>query len=172
MTKKFVCRNVFETDPETFWSKVFFDDEYNRGLYLKGLGFKSYEPIELKEEPDGTKRRRFRTEPQSDAPAVVKKLVGDSLSYVETGSFDPKTKVWTYKVETSKLGEKVRISGRYWVEARGPKTLERCCEVEIAVDVFGVGGIVEGFIESTTRDSYEKATAYTNQFLRSKGYNA
>lgn len=172
MTKKFVCRNVFETDPETFWTKVFFDDEYNRGLYLEGLGFKNYEQIELKEEADGSKRRRFRTEPKTEAPAVVKKLVGDSLTYMETGSFDPKSKVWTYKVETSKMGDKIRIGGRYWLEPRGPKTLERVCEIEITVDIFGVGGVVEGFIESTTRESYEKATAFTNKFLRSKGYDA
>ncbi len=140
-----------------------------RGLYLEGLGFKNYEPIELKEEADGSKRRRFRAEPKSDAPAVVKKLVGDSLTYTETGSFDPKTKVWTYKVETSKMGDKIKIGGRYWLEPKGDKKVDRVCEVEISVDIFGVGGVVEGFIEGQTRESYEKATSYTNQFLRKKG---
>lgn len=169
MTKRFVCKNVFNTDVDTFWSKVFFDDDYNRGLYLTGLGFKSYEQLELTDLGDGAKRRRFRTEPKSDAPAVVTKLVGDSLQYEETGTFDPKTRIWTYTVATSKMGDKIKIGGKYWLEKKGDKQLERVCEVEISVNIFGVGGVVEGFIEGTTRDSYEKATAYTNNFLASRG---
>lgn len=171
MATRFVCRNVFETDPDTFWAKVFFEDDYNRGLYLEGLGFKSYTPISLDEKPDGTKVRRFRTEPKSEAPAVVTKLIGGALDYEETGTFDPKTKIWSYQVRTSKMAEKVRIGGKYWLEARGEKRLERICEVDIAVDVFGVGGVVESFIEKTTRDSYVRATEFTNAYLRRKGYD-
>lgn len=169
MTTRFVCRNIFNTDPDTFWAKVFFDDEYNHGLYLQGLGFKSYEPISLEEKPDGSKVRRFRTEPKTEAPAVVTKLIGGSLVYEETGTFDAKTKVWTYQVRTSKMADKVRIGGRYWLESRGEKRLERICEVDITVDVFGVGGVVESFIEKTTRDTYVKATEFTNAFIAKHG---
>lgn len=169
MTKRFTCRNTFNTDVDTFWSKVFFEEDYNRGLYLTGLGFKSYEQLELTELPNGGKRRRFRTEPKSEAPAVVTKLVGDSLAYVETGTLDPDKRIWTYSVETSKMGDKIKIGGRYWLEPKGDKKLERICEVEITVGIFGVGGVVESFIEGTTRDSYEKATAYTNTYLASRG---
>lgn len=171
MTKRFTCRNTFHTDVDTFWEKVFFDEEYNRGLYLTGLGFKSFDPLELTELPDGGKRRRFRTEPKSEAPAVIKKLVGDSLAYEETGTFDPKTRIWSYTVATSKMADKIKIGGRYWLEPKGDKKLERICEVEITVSIPLVGGTVEGFIEGTTRDSYEKATAYTNTFLASRGYS-
>lgn len=169
MATKFTCRNIFETDPDTFWSKCFFDPEYNRGLYYEALGFTAYELIELKEHADGSKDRRFRTTPKSEAPAVVTKLIGGSLDYEETGHFDPAKKTWTYSVKTSKMAEKIRIGGKYWLEARGDKRSERICEVEIAVDVFGVGGVVEGFIEKTTRESYEKATAYTNGFIKKHG---
>jgi hypothetical protein len=169
MTKRFTCRNNFNTDVDTFWEKVFFDEEYNRGLYLTGLGFKSFEPLELTELEGGGKRRRFRTEPKSDAPAVIKKMVGDSLAYEETGTFDPKTRIWSYTVATSKMGDKIKIGGRYWLEPKGDKRLERVCEVEITVAIPLVGGTVESFIEGTTRDSYEKATAYTNTFLASRG---
>lgn len=169
MATRFVCRNIFNTDPDTFWAKVFFDAEYNRGLYLDGLGFKSYEPVSLEEKPDGSKVRRFRTEPKTEAPAVVTKLIGGSLVYEETGTFDAKAKVWTYQVRTSKMADKVRIGGRYWLESRGDKRLERICEVDISVDVFGVGGVVESFIEKTTRETYVKATDFTNAFIAKHG---
>lgn len=169
MATRFVCRNIFNTDADTFWSKVFFAPDYNTGLYLEGLGFKSYEAISLEEKPDGSKTRRFRTEPKAEAPAVVTKLIGGSLTYEETGSFDAKTKVWTYQVRTSKMADKIRIGGRYWLEPRGDKKVERICEVDISVDVFGVGGVVEGFIEKTTRETYVKATDFTNEYIRKHG---
>ena len=169
MTKRFVCKNVFNTDVDTFWNKVFFDDAYNRGLYLEGLGFTSYTPLELTDLGEGKMRRRFRTEPKSDAPAVVKKLVGDSFAYEETGTLDPKTRIWTYPVGLSTMADKVKIGGKYWLEKKGDKQLERVCEVEITVSIFGVGGVVESFIEGTTRDSYVKATAFTNKYLAANG---
>jgi hypothetical protein len=44
--------------------------------------------------------------------------------------------------------------------------------VDITVKIFGVGGAIESFIERTTRDSFEKAAIFTNEFIREKGLNA
>src|SRR5690606_19496607 len=82
---KFTLRNVFETDKDTFWNKLFFDEEYNRRLYLDALGFKGFELLELTGEPGGVRTRRIRTEPKSEAPAVVTKLIGGDISYTEEG---------------------------------------------------------------------------------------
>ena len=72
-------------------------------------------------------------------------------------------------ITTSKLPDKVKIGGEFWVEPRGEKKIERFCRCDIEVKIFGVGGAIEGFIEKTTRDSYEKAARFTNQFIRDKG---
>jgi hypothetical protein len=169
---KFTLRNVFETDPETFWNKIFFDAEYNRRLYLDALKFKDFELLELTGEPGGARTRKIRTEPRSEAPAVVTKLIGGSLTYVEDGRFDPATKKWTYTISTSKLADKVKISGVFWVEPRGEKRIERICECTVEVKIFGVGGTIESFIEKTTRESYEDAARFTNAFIAEKGYGA
>ena len=63
----------------------------------------------------------------------------------------------------------MRIGGKFWVEPRGDKRIERICEVDISVNIFGVGGIVEKFVESETRDSYEKATVFTNDWIKKHG---
>lgn len=167
---KFTVKHTFNTDLETYWGKIFFDDEYNRRLFLDGLGFGLYELIDLKEEPNGAKTRKVRTEPKSEAPAVVKKLIGDSLTYVEEGRFDPATKIWKYNIVTSKLSDKVKIWGDFWAESRGDKKIERFCTCNIEVKIFGVGGAVESFIEKQTRESYERAEAFTNKFIAEKGY--
>jgi hypothetical protein len=166
---KFTVRDIFETDVDTYWSEMFFDEEYNSRLYREGLGFKDFAVLELTGEKGGPRTRKMRTEPAADAPAVVRKLIGDSLTYTESGSFDPAKKLWTYTIATSKLADKVHIGGKLWAEPKGPKKLERIAEIEIEVKIFGVGGAVEKFIEKTTRDSYVKATAFTNRFIREKG---
>ena len=74
---KFTVRHIFNTDIDTYWSKIFFDREYNQRLFVDALSFPVYEVLELTEEPNGVRRRKVRTEPKADAPAVVTKLIGD-----------------------------------------------------------------------------------------------
>ncbi len=167
---KFTVRHIFNTEVDTYWNKVFFDQEYNERLYKKeGLDFKDFQVLELTGEPGGVRTRKMLTEPKSDAPAVVRKLIGDSLSYTETGRFDPVKKEWTYNIVTSKLSDKVKIGGKLWVEPKGEHKIERVADIEIEVKIFGVGGAVEKFIEKTTRESYELATNFTNKFIAEKG---
>src|SRR5688500_861231 len=125
MTTSFQSRHTFDTDVDTYWSKVFFEEEFQRRLYLDALKFKGYELISRKDEPDGTILKSIRTEPESEAPAVVKKLIGDSIAYVENGRWDPRTKIWKYEIVTTKMSDKVKIGGDFWVEARGDKKIER-----------------------------------------------
>jgi hypothetical protein len=166
---KFTVRHIFNTDIDTYWSKIFFDREYNQRLFVDALSFPVYEVLELTEEPNGVRRRKVRTEPKADAPAVVTKLIGDSIGYVEEGVFDPAARRWAYKVTTSKLSDKIQIAGSFWVEPRGEHKIERICEIDCNVKIFGVGGAIEGFIEKSTRDTYEKATAFTNKYIAEKG---
>ncbi len=165
---KFTVRDVFDTDVDTYWNELFFSEEYNSRLYREGLGFKGFDLLELTGETGQRRTRKMRTEPAADAPAVVRKLIGDSLTYTETGTWEPSTKMWTYRIETNKLSEKIRIGGRLWAEPKGSK-MERVAEIEVEVKILGVGGTIEKFIEKTTRESYVKATAFTNRFIAEKG---
>lgn len=166
---KFTCRNIFNTDADTFWSKIFFDPEYNRSLYVDTLNFTKWETLSLTGENGGARTRKQLLEPKSEAPAVITKLIGGSIQYIEEGRFDPTNRIWTYDISLSKMGDKVRIGGKFWVEARGDKRIERFCDVDIKVDVFGVGGVIEKFVEKETRDSYEKTTTFTNAWIAKHG---
>ncbi|MBZ0120480.1 MAG: DUF2505 domain-containing protein [Sandaracinaceae bacterium] len=167
---KFTIKNVFDTDVDSYWNKCFFDREYNERLYSReGLDFHSFAILEQTGGPGENRTRVLRTEPKSDAPAVVKKLIGDSLAYTEKGSWDAKTKTWSYQITTSKLADKIHIGGKFWVEPRGPKQCERISEVEIEVKIFGVGGTIEKFVEKTTRESYQKTYQFTQKYIQEKG---
>jgi hypothetical protein len=162
--------HVFDTNVDTFWEKVFFDEEYNRRLYgPEALKYKQWKLLSLDRKPDGGIARRALMEPPFEAPAVVKKLLGDGITYTEDGTFDPVAKRWRYKIIPSKLADKFTSEGEYWLEPRGDKQLLRICTVKLEVRVFGVGGAVEGFIEKQTKESYEVAARFTNGFIREKG---
>jgi len=165
---KFTVRHVFDVDVDTFWNEIFFDAEYNERLFSEALGF-IYDLQELKKNDDGSYDRRVRTEPKTDAPAAVKKLVGDKFSYLEVGHFDPKTRRWTYEVTPSALPNKLHISGVFWAEPKGEKQLTRIVETDLGVKIFGVGRVIEAFIEKETKDSYAKAERFTNSWLKEKG---
>ena len=166
---RYTIRHTFNTDADTFWGKLFFDPAYNETLFTQYLKFKQYKVLELQHNPDGSIHRRVECAPAIEIPAVVKKVIGDSTSYVEDGRFDPKTKKFTVEA-TPKVGaDRIQSKVTMWVEPRGDKKIERVVEVESNVKVFGVGKIIEGFIEQQTRASYDSAAAFTNQWIAEKG---
>jgi hypothetical protein len=163
---KFTIRHTFDCSADTFWEKIFKNDEFNKDLYLRHLKFNGYDILRSDEDADGTLHRKVRTEPKADAPAAVRKVLGDSLSYIEEGVFDPKAKRYRYTITPSTLADKTSIKGDFWVEPQGDARCERLCDIDLAVKIFGVGRIVEGFIEKTTRDSYDEAAKFTQQWIR------
>ena len=169
MATKFTVRDTFHTDEDTYWNKIFFDLDYNKELYVKTLKFGSYELLDRKDEGGGNFNKRTRIEPPLDAPMVIKKLVGDSLSYIEDGRFDAGTRRWKYNMLPSKMADKVTIKGELWVEKKGDKLIDRVCTVEVETRIFGVGSVFESFLEKQTRDSYRLVAAFTEQYIKTNG---
>jgi hypothetical protein len=165
MATSFTIHDSFSVDAETWWEKVFFSAEYNRALYFDGLRFKGYDILTLEKDAAGIWTRRVRTEPAVDAPAAVRKIVGDSISYEETGRMDPTTTRLRFTVVPSKLADKFESKGEVWVEPRGDQRIDRYVTTELNVKVFGVGKMIESFIEKTTRDNYQKAAVFTTRWI-------
>ena len=102
-------------------------------------------------------------------PQTARKILGETTSYVEDGRFDPKSKRFTVEVIPKMGGDKIKTRVSMWVEPRGDKKIERIVEVDNEVKVFGVGKILEAFIEKQTRSSYDQAATFTNQWIADKG---
>jgi hypothetical protein len=102
-------------------------------------------------------------------PAPVKKVLGDRLSYVEEGTFDRKTKRYSFKIFPSTLADKTKVTGEMWLEKLGEKKVARLTKISVEVKVFMVGGLVEDRIMSDLRTSYEKGTSFTNEFIKKNG---
>lgn len=162
-------RHEIDTDEDTFWSKIVFDEAFNKTMYHDHLKFPGWSLLDSKED-DAKIVRKVRVEPPTgELPGPVKKVIGDRLAYTEEGTFDKKAKRYTFKVTPSTLADKTKVVGEMWVEKLGDKKIARCCKISVEVKVFVVGGMVEDRILADLRASYDNSTTFTNDFIAKSG---
>jgi hypothetical protein len=166
---RYTIKQTIETDIDTFWNKLFFDAEFNRSMFVDHLGFTLYKVLEERTDPDGTRHRRVECTPKVELPGPARKVFGDGFSYVEVGRFDPGTRRYTVQVLPKVAADKIKTSSEIWVEALGEKRCERVVSIDNSVKVFGIGTLLEGYVEQQTRDLYAKSAEFTNRWIREKG---
>ena len=162
-------RHEIDTDEETYWSKCVFDADFNKKLYIDALKFPQWKLLDSKEDDAKIWRKVQVDPPTGDMPAAVRKVIGDRLSYVEEGTWDRKTKRYSFKVTPSTMAEKTKVAGEMWTEKLGEKKVVRITKINVEVKVFMVGGLVEDRIISDLRSSYDKGTVFTNQYIAQNG---
>ena len=162
-------RHDFATDEDTYWAKCVFDADFNRKLYIEGLKFPVWKLLDSKDDDERLWRRVQVDPPVGNLPGPVKKVIGDRLSYVEEGTFDKKTKRYSFKVTPSTMADKTKVAGEMWCEKAGDKKITRFTKISVEVKVFMVGGMVEERILSDLRSSYEKGSDFTNEYIKQNG---
>jgi hypothetical protein len=162
--------NVMKVRPDVFWRRLFFDAEYNDGLYRE-LGFTRYEVLALERKPSGVVRRVLRAEPPLSGPAILRQRLAGRIYYTEEGHFDPMRGVWEFANHTSIAAGTTKVSGSIVAEPH-PDGLKHVVALDVRVSALGLGGMVERAIERSTRESYRVATAYTNAFAADRGLAA
>lgn len=166
---RYTIKHTIETDVDTFWNKLIFDAEFNRALFQDYLGFTTYRLIEDRTEPNGERHRRVECTPKVELPAAARKIFGDNLGYTEVGRYDPAQRKYFVQVLPNVGGDKVKTTTDLWTESIGDKRMERIVNVDNTVKVFGLGTLLEGFIEQQTRDNYAKSADFTNRWIRERG---
>ena len=162
--------NHLRVTPATFWDKLFFDPEYNQALHA-ALRFQSYEVTTLEQLPGGRTRRVLRAEPPLDVPDLLKRKLSGRIYYVEDGTFDANTQVWSFRNVPSIAPEQVYIGGTIRVSPHA-QGAEHVCELEARVSGFGFGSVIARLLEKNTRASYEVTVAFTNRFAEERGWLA
>lgn len=162
-------RHELNTDEDTFWAKICFNEEFNKKLFEGALKFPGWRVLDSKDDEAKIVRRIQVDPPVGDLPAALKKVVGDRLAYTEEGTFDKAKKRYSFKVTPSTMADKTKIAGELWIEKLGDKKIARMCRMSVEVKVFMVGGMVEERILSDLRASYDNSTAFTNEYIKSNG---
>ncbi|MFO0734958.1 MAG: DUF2505 family protein [Labilithrix sp.] len=163
-------RHEIETDEDTFWSKIVFDEGFNKKLYIDELEFPQWKLLEMKDD-DAKISRRVLVEPAtSDLPGPIKKAIGgDKLAYTEEGTFDKKSKRYVFKTIASLMPDKTKVSGEMWAEKIGDKKIRRIARMTVEVKIFMVGGMVEDRIIKDLQSSYDASTTFTNRYIKEHG---
>lgn len=158
-------KHRFAVSKKNFWEKVYFNGDYTQGLFLEGMNCESFEVLSESGSLDTKLERKIKSTPRVDMPKALKKVLGDAISYTESGLYDSSTGRYCFEVKTSALPDKIKISGIYWVEEVGENEVERICELTFEVKVFGVGKMIEQFIAKQYVDNQEKAANFTKAWI-------
>lgn len=166
---RFTVRHAYAMSSDDFWSRMFFDDAFNAELYEKALNFEKYEIVERIEPGDGQLIRSARIVPRLEIPAPIRRLLGGRVWYFERGRFDPESQSWETLLEVPALGDKLDVRTRMHLQPRVGGGSDRVLDVRISTRIFGIGKLVEGFLERAMRDSYRKAADFTNAWWAEHG---
>ncbi len=164
----FRIEHVFNCSQETYWDKVFYDEEYNRRMFFDALGFNDFKVVTEEDTPKGKRRIIDAVPDMSDLPGAIKKVVGDGIGYREEGDFDRSAFKVATKVTPNKLADKISIEGELSTEPAGDDKCKRVFTAKVKVKMFGIGGMMEKRILEDLKDSYTKAAKFTNDFLAEK----
>ena len=113
------------TDVDNHW-KVFFDDEFEMKQALEGLGFASYEIVEVRRDADRI-YRKTKGQPKLELPAVVAKALGPRFGYTEEGTFDKTTGVWKSRLSPNILTDRLSSDAVVRCEPAGAGRCRRIC---------------------------------------------
>ena len=164
---KFTLRHAVHLSPATFWQRVFFDDEYNRLLYV-ALGFADMRVLSLDSPADGKIRRVLRAEPPINLPMVLKRKLQGKVFYTEQGHFEPATQSWAFQSIPSVLSDQMSIQGRLQLLPH-PEGSTHVVDLDVRVTAWGMGPLLEGLIERNARDSFATTVGFTNRWAEQKG---
>lgn len=161
---KVVMSHPFDCTPDTFWQRIFFDDEYNRALFLTELGFSTWEVRRQERTETRIDRTVFITPPQK-GPDVLRKFISGPLSYEEIGAWTAADATYRFRSVPTSMAEKTRIEGIIRAKPVGNNRMERELELDVEVKVMLVGGTIEKFLAGEIRANYEQGAAFTRRWI-------
>jgi hypothetical protein len=165
---EFRVEHTFNCSEETFWSKILFDADYNRRLFLERLKFAGWKETK-NEERDGKVHRVVEAIPPiGDLPSALKSVVGEGAGYEEKGVLDRASNRYTAEVTPNRLADKISVRVELSTVADGPNRCKRIAKGSVNVKIFGVGGLLEKKMIADLEKSYTKSAEFTNEFVKEK----
>ncbi len=163
------AEHVYNCSEETFWTKVFFDDEYNRRFFLEILKFPVWRVAKTEERGDEVLRTIEASPPIGDLPGPLKAVIGDNAGYEERGVFNKATRRYKVQVVPNRMADKISVAVEMWTEPMGDAKCKRFARATATAKIFGIGGMLEKKLLSDLERSYEKSASFTNTYVAEKG---
>jgi hypothetical protein len=162
--KRFTLVQELPTTVDEHW-RIYFDDAFERGLYLEGMRFPTYELLEHHDSAEAL-HRKIRVIPRLDAPAAVTKILGARFAYVEDGTFDKGTRILRSRVIPSVMPDRIHADFTVTAEPAGEGRCRRTVVTTVDVRIFGVGGVIESVFEKSMREGWRDSATFMTEWLR------
>jgi len=153
----------WDCSPDSFWA-LYFDPEFVIRLHLEGLGSLSAEVISQEGDLTSGLVRTLRYSQRPNMPGPVRKIFGEEIVSTEVSTFTPAKSTTTFTLTPGTMADKTQLSGSIALTANGDGSTEQF-DLDARVKIFGVGPIVERFIEHQGREIQEKSVAFMRQEL-------
>ena len=155
---KLTLSYTWDCQPEAFWA-LYYDPEFTVRLHLDHLGSTSAEVVSQEGDLTSGLVRTLRYGQRPNMPGPVRKIFGEEVITTEVSTYDPATTTTTFTMTPGTMADKTQIAGRIALARNGDGATETF-DLDARVKIFGVGPIVERFIEAQARDMQEKAVDF------------
>jgi hypothetical protein len=152
---------VYNCTPEQYWQH-FFDEESRRRQEVEGCGSQVFRVLE-KSTREGKLFQRAEAVDRTDAPAAVRKLLGETTRVVEEALWEPGSNVVHLTYTPERMTNRIRMAGTQRTEALGDGRCRVIADFEVEVQIFGIGGMVERLLAKELPARHRKAAAHFNQ---------
>jgi hypothetical protein len=160
---KLTLKYTWACSPAAFW-ELYFDPEFAVRLHLEALGSTSAEVVSQEGDLATGLVRTLRYGQKPNAPGPVRKIFGEEIITTEVSTFNPSTSTATFTMTPGTMADKTHIEGSIALAEDGTKTNE-VFMLEAKVKIFGVGPVVERFIEHQARDIQGKSVEFMRAVL-------
>jgi hypothetical protein len=143
---------------------VYFSEHFNTAVATVS-GLRTRQLVAETIHPDGHRERRVRMHPQVTLPTAIKRFVSEEqIHYDEVSTYDPTTQVVRFFID-SKANDRVSFRGSIRFVDEGDM-VRRIIDAEIVIHApFGVGAIIEKFIEAEVHKSYDRIRPFLQRYL-------
>jgi len=149
---------------DKFYDTIYFNEGFNAKLYA-ALKFRERRILQQEDRGDTIYREVLQV-PERDLPGPIKKALGtEQLSYTEKSLYHKKTGKVDVDIVSSVKPDKVKVQGTFWVEPDGPSHCHRLFELEVKVDIFAIGGMIEKMVMEDVVRGYDQSAEFTNRWL-------
>jgi hypothetical protein len=161
-------QHEFDCSEETLFAICFFDDEFNRRLYLETLKFPVWREVERRVTDDKLERVVEVQPFVENVPPALSKVIGNRFGYREVGTLDRRALRYRFSVIPAAMADRTTVSGEMYAEKVGDDRVRRVVEFSIDVKIFAIGKMIEQKTIDDTRDSYEKMARFLRSYLRER----
>jgi hypothetical protein len=148
----------WDCTPEEFWA-LYYDPDFAVRLHLECLGSTSAEVLSQVGDLSSGLVRTLRYGQRPPMPGPVRKIFGEEVTTTEVSTYDPGASTTTFTMTPGTMADKTHIDGTIAFARQGGRTVETF-SLEARVKIFGVGPVVERFIEAQARTMQEKSVHF------------